>query len=572
MLLIAFLPVVAQEDTTAVLGVHPFDSQQNIRVANSYAHWSILPHVGFNVFDGDFNGEMRHPIGWPSAGLGVEYTFTPVFGVGVEYMFSRYGVSGKNPGVTNADTLLLGHTHNASAYLGLDLMGLFFPHSKSKLLSLNAMIGGGYGWYKTSVMYHDDYDPAKPATATHMKGKTLTYINANGVKGPDAMDIYHGAPFLKFGLNIEFNINRLLAIGLRGAYHYYFTDEIDGRGYAGEAGLASKNNDGLLDVTLNLRIKFASKEHSHVRNIGGSEPDLQIAKRLEALENASMQPVAAPSHDTVIIYHDTIIEIRDMRAPAPAPVVINRQESNSFYYIYFRPGSAAIDNAGLTAIQQVADRMKTDPTLFAVVTGYCDNTGSDRYNFVLGDKRADNVIEELSEEHEIPIERLYAGGVGKLVGKRSKAAYGPNRRAVIQLVDEETFMVLSAELEQHRAQREAELQQPEPEVVEAEEVENRMVIPAKPVVVKKQKPAAVPQLEEGEEIVEVDENTTLSRLARKYYNNTHSWIYIFIANEDIINPNNLRLGSTIRIPELTEEQMTISKEDCKALYQTVKRL
>ena len=564
--LMAFVPLWAQEDTLLVQGYHPYDTLQNTHVARRNANWSIIPHIGFNVFDGDFNSEMKHPVSYPSAGLDIEYDFTPVFGLGVEYMYGRYGARG-NAG--HADTLLYGNLHRASGYISIDLVGLFYPHGKRKIVGIDAMFGGGYTWYQTWAMYHDDRNSnASPVrNPTHVKGGTLAYVNADGLIGrPDYMTKFEGTPFLQFGLNVEFNLNRTLALGVRANYNYFLSDALDGRGYAGDAGVASKNNDGLLDVTLNMRIKLIGKDHSHVRNMGGGEPDPVIAKNI-------VNPEPVHVHDTVIIYHDTIIEIRDNTLPATHAVAEVAQapaRSSSSYYIYFPTGKAEINNQGLATIQQVADRMREDASLYAVITGYCDNTGSDKVNYLLGDKRAANVLEELQEEYNIPSDHLFAGGVGKLVGGRSTAAYGPNRRAAIQLVNEETFRILSAELDNLRSKREMELQAKNKKAIEPEESKDEVVVievrSARPESVEtssseEQSPYA---LRHGVEAT-VSKNSSLAQLARQYYDNTHCWVYIYLANKQIINPNKLTPDWVLHIPELTEEELSITKEDASQL-------
>ena len=67
--------------------------------------------------------------------------------------------------------------------------------------------------------------------------------------------------------------------------------------------------------------------------------------------------------------------------------------------------------------------------------------------------------------------------------------------------------------------------------------------------------------------VTTDKNTTLSKLARQYYNNTYCWVYIYIANKDrISNPNALTPGTQLIIPELTEKEMRITKDESLFLY------
>ena len=150
--------VMAQGKKEDVKGAHPYKVDENEEVVPEFSHWSLTPHVGFNYFDGDFHSEMKHAIAIPNAGLDVEYSFNPVWGLGVNYMYDMYTVTGKQgEGLFNADTLLNGHMHKAGLYVSMDFMNLFCPKATKKIFSANAIVGGGYAWYKTTTMFHDDY-------------------------------------------------------------------------------------------------------------------------------------------------------------------------------------------------------------------------------------------------------------------------------------------------------------------------------------------------------------------------------------------------------------------------------
>ena len=537
--------MVAKEEKDDVKGAHPYKVDENENVAEEFAHWSLTPHVGFNYFDGDFNSEMKHAIAIPNAGLDVEYSFNPVWGLGVSYMYDMYTVTGKDAPY-NADTLLNGHMHKAGLYVSMDFMNLFYPKAKKKIFSANAIFGAGYAWYKSTTMYHDDcYIDENGVThnPTHARGKTAYYINADGVVGPDYMTEYKGQLYLQAGLGIDFNLNRTLALGVRATYNYFINDYIDGRGYNYNSnGVASKNNDGIVDVTLNMRFKLEAVSKTHVRNIAS----------LDAFEKP-IEPQYV--HDTVIIKHDSIIIRETIKQ-------YSQRDKQRVYYVYFNTNKANLDDKGLITIQQVADALEEDSTLYAVVTGYCDNTGSAAHNYALGDKRADNVIDELREEHGIDSERVYAMGLGKLVGKRSQAAYGPNRRAVIRLVDKRTFDRMKNDLDEKRANRildedtkAATVYRPQSEVITVPLKES-----AAPVKVNEYKQRA------SEEVL-TEKSTTLSKLARKYYNNTYCWVYIYMANKDKIpNPNSIEPGIVLTIPELTQQEMRITKDQSLVLY------
>ena len=148
-------------------------------------------------------------------------------------------------------------------------------------------------------------------------------------------------------------------------------------------------------------------------------------------------------------------------------------------------------------------------------------------------------------------------GLGKVVGRRSTAAYGPNRRAAIRLVDKETFERMKADLdEKHDSRPEQQTQAPVQTLSLSET--------ARPVKVNEYK-------QRESETVVTDNSTTLSKLARKYYNNTYCWVYIYIANMDRIkNPNALKPGTELIIPELTEEETRIYKDASLRLYNSVR--
>ena len=127
-------------ENDSIKGVHPYKVEENEKgIKPEIAHWSIIPHIGFSAFDGDFTSEMKHNVAIPTLGLVVEYNFTPVWNVGVEYMYDMYTVTGKTDNELkeyNADTLLTGHMHKAGAYVSFDIINLFFPRVKKKIFSM----------------------------------------------------------------------------------------------------------------------------------------------------------------------------------------------------------------------------------------------------------------------------------------------------------------------------------------------------------------------------------------------------------------------------------------------------
>jgi len=503
-----------EQQEESAQGVHPYNIPADGEYAKVYSHWSLVPQIGFNIFDGDFNSEMKHAISYPNVGVALEYSFTPAWNFGVDYMFSRYHVTGASDKAWNADVLLNGYMHELGAYLSLDLISLFFPRAKQKIVGIQPLVGVGYGWYRNTVMYDDD-----------ARGRTA-------YSEPTKMTKYSGAFFIRAGVNLEFNLNRTLALGVRAQYNYFVNDYIDGRGFRGARAVASKNNDGIFDITLNMRIKFEARPETHVRNITNEEVWTPIIPEPQCV------------HDTVIIHrHDSII-VRER-----VERIEETASQDQYYYVYFANNVSDLDEKGLVTIQQVADRLNEDEDLYAVVTGFCDNTGSSQLNYILGDKRAANVIEELRYEYGVPKDHLYAMGLGKVVGRgKQAAAYGPNRRAQIRLVDKATFDRMRLDLDEKREMR----------VIDTQTI---------PLSESARKAQINTYKSRKHEKITVEKGTTLTKLAKQYYDNIYCWVYLYMANIDRIeNPNALIEGSVLEIPELTKEELAITKEESLVLY------
>lgn len=559
---------VKQEYPDSIKGVHPYKLEENEHIVPEITHWSIIPHIGFSIFDGDYTSELDHAVAVPTLGLGVQYNFTPVWSIGAEYMYDMYTVTGKQgEGLTNADTLLTGHMHKAGAYLAMDLIHLLFPRANKAIFSLHPYVGGGAAWYKRTKYYQDDryYNAEKGLwiNPTHERGNTANYINKDGVVGPEHDDDYRATGYMQAGVNAEFNLNRTLAMGLRVNYSYFTRDYVDGRGYhkMSSASYASKNNDGIFDVTLNMRFKLYAVEESHPRNMPSFETfDKMLAKNAPKDEPACV-------HDTVIIYHDTIIirEKERERIEKKAPIQI--------FNVYFDNDKANLRNDALITIQEAATFMEENPDLYAVLIGYCDNTGSKAHNYELGDRRAVNVMEELQEEYGIPADHMFNAGMGKIAARKTAKSFSPNRRVSIHMVDEETFELMKIELQSKSEDRNMDENEPvtyeNSRAVRMPKMEELKTVPLSE---SGQKEEVNEFLDRKADTITVEKGMTLSKLARKYYNNAQCWVYIYMANTDKMStPDHFQEGMQLVIPELTEEEMQITVKDCLRLYSTTAR-
>ncbi len=500
----------AQQDTVLV-GIHPWKEVSPINPERAY--WTLYLHGGFNVFDGDFTSEKKHGVYAPTIGIGASYYFNNTWSIGVDYIWRQYKVTGSNK-LNTAPTMLKGDAHQIDAYITFDIFNAWRPQNKYKLFALNLILGGGVSWYKNSTYLPNKYH-TEPDGVTITLPQRFDYHTLQQTK--ESHKYYHSKSLFLGGASFDFNITRSLALGVRCVYNYYTKDDVDGR----ERG---NNNDGVFDCTVMLRYKINATKKSHVSNFRSKE----VLEKAVLATNPQLRPRQVP--DTVVVYHsDTVVMVRTGGATNSVGMVSANAVYDNNYYVYFDPSEYILYDEALKTIQQVADRLKEDDNLCIEVIGYCDNTGSDEFNNTLGENRAESVADEFMQEHGISGERISIEGRGIIRGRRSTAAYSPNRRAVIHLIDRDAF-------ERKHGQ-------------------------------KMEKNQAVPEFKR----VVVDHNETLSKLARKYYGNTYCWIYIFEANKDrLATPNSVKPGMQLDIPTLTQKQTEISKEEASKRYEKYK--
>ena len=496
-------------DTIKPTGVHPW--KKIGPVTPEEAFWTLYIQGGFNVFDGDFTSEKDHAVQAPTLGIGAAYYFNNTWSIGAEYAWRKYGVKGKADENT-APIMLKGTAHQADAYITFDIFNAWRPQNKFKLFALHLIVGGGAGWFKNSLYYPNEWHK-EPDGVTITFPQYFNYHTAQQKYESDSK--YTWRSLFLGGASFEFNVNRSLALGVRAIYNYYIKDDIDGR-------LRGNNNDGVFDCSLMLRYKIDAVNKSHVANFRSEKALASIVA--ETNPNAGGSRISTPvGKDTLyIIERDTILAVRDVKDK------YKLSYDQKMFYVYFDPNDYALYDQSLKTIQQVADRMQSDDELFIEITGYCDNTGPDDYNKTLGLNRAKSVAEEFIMEHGIDSARIVKVGRGIIRGRRSTAAYSPNRRAVIRILTKDEY-------EQSHGKKPADLSLHAPKTI---------------------------TVERGEKLTDI---------AGKYYGNTHCWIYIFENNLDkLATPNSIKPGMELTLPELSEGQRTITKNEAAKRFKKYK--
>lgn len=107
-----------------------------------------------------------------------------------------------------------------------------------------------------------------------------------------------------------------------------------------------------------------------------------------------------------------------------------------FQNIYFDTNQYAIrSKKEYKCLQEIAQSMKNDSSLYLFIEGHCDERASEQYNLALGSKRANCVRKQLIAAG-ISSDRLFTLSLGKEMPvdtRHSEAAWAKNRRAVFKL-------------------------------------------------------------------------------------------------------------------------------------------
>ena len=308
----------AKKDAKAEeLGVHPYQETENL--ACETTGFSLIFHGGVNVWNGDYPSERFNNFGYPSAGLNLEYNFTPVWGIGLGYTFAMPIVkttkeesfsdeNGAALTVGAGEFVHKGMHHRGQVYLTFDIINAWFPRAVTDVFGLNLFAGIGGTMYKNEISFHDSEET----------GDAKKY----GRDGDDAHahGKYETVGYVPLGASAEFNVSRGVAIGARFQYNMFLNDYVDNRYFD----KANKRNDGMYDVELLLRWKIAAKKKNHLANVSSHE--VLEEKYYQSHPNRRKRPHVV---DTLVVYHrDTIVVIQrdtvvmaEKKEEAPAPVV-----------------------------------------------------------------------------------------------------------------------------------------------------------------------------------------------------------------------------------------------------------
>jgi len=375
------------------------------------SHWSFGIKGGGNYFRVAPGATSRSDQFHFIVGGTLEYTINPLVGIGVEYMYNTYDHDYQLNATQRGQ--MEGRTHDAVLYASVNLANLLIPYRTAFWSKMNIYgdAGVGVGFYQFKL--------------SDAAGNVIVDSRDGGDGVPET-------PMAKLGLNLEYNISRVIALGGEVQYRYY--DRTNLGGYR-----ISKGNSDALTATIGLRFKLgATGSKQHARNISMCEyypkpapviiekivkdNTVETINRLNALEakNDSLNAELKRMNDKL----DSL--------PRNGGSVANA----SFQNIEFEFGSEKLTRESYPALDQIAISLKDRSAKVRLsVAGYTDYVGTDEYNQALSVRRANSVRAYLLTQH-VPASSVTIIGYGEkdpIATNNTSEGRQKNRRVEFQI-------------------------------------------------------------------------------------------------------------------------------------------
>jgi outer membrane protein OmpA-like peptidoglycan-associated protein len=121
----------------------------------------------------------------------------------------------------------------------------------------------------------------------------------------------------------------------------------------------------------------------------------------------------------------------------PNEFVSGEKINHNFLPVYFAYDSAQLDSTENSKLKMLAGFLESNPNLFLIVEGYCDERGSDEYNRALSERRALAVRAFLEAAAPSISARINTMGYGEekpADTAQTPEAYAKNRRAEFVII------------------------------------------------------------------------------------------------------------------------------------------
>jgi outer membrane protein OmpA-like peptidoglycan-associated protein len=104
--------------------------------------------------------------------------------------------------------------------------------------------------------------------------------------------------------------------------------------------------------------------------------------------------------------------------------------------VFFDSGAATIKRESLVSLEEAGDFLKDNPSVYVVIEGHTDSSGSVDQNLSLSQRRADAVLKFLVVNYGIPVDRLQSKGFGPnqpIANNQTEEGRALNRRIEFEI-------------------------------------------------------------------------------------------------------------------------------------------
>lgn len=361
------------------LGAMSAQAQQAVEAPKFFDNWSISLVGGATTPLTEISeiGKVRG-----IAGIEIEKQVTPILALGLE---GNWGINTSyNTGVNVFDD------QYAGVYGAINLNKLFGAcKCKTQLFEVEAVAGAGWGRY---------YDK--------------NYTKANWATGYGADHNFFGT---KAGLNLNFNVSKLITIALKPSVTWNMSDapQFDG---TSSASASYDARYAKFNLMAGLTFHLGNKGFNCVKPYDQAEVDALNAQinDLRAQNDACNGKVKALAAENAALAAD-LAACNKKLAEKPVVKEVKVDNTNSVRYVYFKVGSSKIAADQKPNVEMIASYLKSHADSKVVVKGYASPEGSKELNEKLAAARAEAVKTMLVKTYKIAADRIEATGQG--IGK-----------------------------------------------------------------------------------------------------------------------------------------------------------
>ena len=360
----------------------------------------------------------------PMGGAGISYNIRPWIRLNLGYEISKYRRE-QRLAAPQADGLSyrgLEALYNALEFNGeLNLAQIF--REKGTGGPFNVYLGSGIGAlislgadYAVNMGQEEKVDPSP----TNDNYSFTAWLKAHNDR------VQFSSPYVPVNLSIEYDIVPKFTVGLRGSLKWLFGDDDPYKPqFIESAGLLLRYNI----------LCHAAGFVSNTQRISQLESELAEAEAMKVVLKRAQDDLAAKTSEADALRRaneDLQKRLADCGADKATINRLMEQIKNlraEQFTVYFANNSAVITQEARNIIETAAKRILNDPEALSVITASCSTPGSEAYNKLLSQRRAEAVQRALIDAG-VPANRIT-----DLItlGEEGMNADGSSRRAIIDI-------------------------------------------------------------------------------------------------------------------------------------------